>query len=191
DILDPALLRPGRFDRQIQVGRPDVRGREAVLKVHARNKPLDDTVDLKAIAQRTPGFTGADLENLLNEAALVPARHNKAKIDMRDVDETTDRANAGPDKKSKIISEKERNIVAFHAAGHTIIGMVLDGADMVHKVTIVPRGQAGGYAVMLPREDRYFMTKPVLFDKITGLLGGRVLVVILFGADNNGVINSI
>lgn len=174
DILDPALLRPGRFDRQIQVGRPDVKGREAVLKVHSRNKPLDDTVDLKAIAQRTPGFTGADLENLLNEAALVAARYNKTKIDMRDVDEATDRVIAGPAKKSKVISEKERNIVAFHEAGHTIIGMVLDDADMVHKVTIVPRGQAGGYAVMLPKEDRYFMTKPELEDKIVGLLGGRV-----------------
>jgi len=189
DILDPALLRPGRFDRQIQVGRPDVRGREAVLKVHARNKPLDDTVDLKAIAQRTPGFTGADLENLLNEAALVAARHNKAKIDMRDVDEATDRVIAGPAKKSKIISEKERNIVAFHEAGHTIIGMVLDDADMVHKVTIVPRGQAGGYAVMLPREDRYFMTKPELEDKIVGLLGGRVSEEINFGEVSTGAHN--
>src|SRR5699024_10744765 len=162
-------------------GRPDVRGREAVLKVHARNKPLDDTVDLKAIAQRTPGFTGADLENLLNEAALVAARHNKTKIDMRDVDEATDRVIVGPAKKSKIITEKERNIVAFHDAGHTIIGMVLDDADMVHKVTIVPRGQAGGYAVMLPREDSYFMTKPELFDKITGLLGGRDAEETIFG----------
>ena len=189
DILDPALLRPGRFDRQIQVGRPDVKGREAVLKVHARNKPLDDTVDLKAIAQRTPGFTGADLENLLNEAALVAARQNKNKIDMRDVDEATDRVIAGPAKKSKIISEKERKIVAFHEAGHTIIGMVLDDADMVHKVTIVPRGQAGGYAVMLPREDRYFMTKPELEDKIVGLLGGRVSEEINFGEVSTGAHN--
>ena len=189
DILDPALLRPGRFDRQIQVGRPDVKGREAVLKVHSRNKPLDDTVDLKAIAQRTPGFTGADLENLLNEAALVAARNNKTKIDMRDVDEATDRVIAGPAKKSKVISEKERKIVAFHEAGHTIIGMVLDDADMVHKVTIVPRGQAGGYAVMLPKEDRYFMTKPELEDKIVGLLGGRVSEEINFGEVSTGAHN--
>ncbi|CAM4296590.1 ATP-dependent zinc metalloprotease FtsH [Lacicoccus alkaliphilus] len=189
DILDPALLRPGRFDRQIQVGRPDVKGREAVLKVHSRNKPLDDTVDLKSIAQRTPGFTGADLENLLNEAALVAARYNKTKIDMRDVDEATDRVIAGPAKKSKVISEKERNIVAFHEAGHTIIGMVLDDADMVHKVTIVPRGQAGGYAVMLPKEDRYFMTKPELEDKIVGLLGGRVSEEINFGEVSTGAHN--
>src|SRR5699024_7370946 len=173
DILDPALLRPGRFDRQITVDRPDVNGREAVLHVHARNKPLDDTVDLKTVAMRTPGFSGADLENLLNEAALVAARHDKKGIDMLDVDEAIDRVIVGPAKKSRVISKKERNIVAYHESGHTIIGMVLDEADSVHKVTIIPRGQAGGYAVMLPNEDRYFMTKPELFDKITGLLGGR------------------
>ncbi|MFD2831610.1 ATP-dependent zinc metalloprotease FtsH [Corticicoccus populi] len=189
DILDPALLRPGRFDRQIPVGRPDVKGREQVLKVHSKNKPLDDTVDLKAIAARTPGFSGADLENLLNEAALVAARENKTKIDMRDVDEATDRVIAGPAKKSRVISQKERNIVAFHEAGHTVIGMVLDDADMVHKVTIVPRGQAGGYAVMLPKEDRYFMTKPELEDKIVGLLGGRVSEEINFGEVSTGAHN--
>ncbi|MFC3419242.1 ATP-dependent zinc metalloprotease FtsH [Salinicoccus hispanicus] len=189
DILDPALLRPGRFDRQIPVGRPDVKGREAVLKVHAKNKPFDDTVDLAALAARTPGFSGADLENLLNEAALVAARQEKSKIDMRDVDEATDRVIAGPAKKSRVISKKERNIVAYHEAGHTIIGMVLDDADMVHKVTIVPRGQAGGYAVMLPKEDRYFMTKPELEDKIVGLLGGRVSEEITFGEVSTGAHN--
>lgn len=189
DILDPALLRPGRFDRQITVDRPDVNGREAVLKVHARNKPLDGSVDLKAIAMRTPGFSGADLENLLNEAALVAARGNKAKIDMYDVDEATDRVIAGPAKKSRVVSEKERKIVAFHEGGHTIIGLVLDEAEMVHKVTIVPRGQAGGYAVMLPKEDRYLMTKPELLDKITGLLGGRVAEEIVFGDVSTGAHN--
>jgi cell division protease FtsH len=189
DILDPALLRPGRFDRQITVDRPDVNGREAVLKVHARNKPLDQYVDLKAIAMRTPGFSGADLENLLNEAALVAARQDKKKIDMTDIDEATDRVIAGPAKKSRVISKKERNIVAYHEAGHTIIGVVLDEADMVHKVTIVPRGQAGGYAVMLPKEDRYFMTKPELLDKITGLLGGRVAEEIVFGEVSTGAHN--
>ncbi|WP_082195393.1 ATP-dependent zinc metalloprotease FtsH [Bacillus testis] len=189
DILDPALLRPGRFDRQITVGRPDVKGREAVLKVHARNKPLDDTVDLKAIATRTPGFSGADLENLLNEAALVAARQNKKKIDMADIDEATDRVIAGPAKKNRVISKKERNIVAFHEAGHTVIGMVLDEAEVVHKVTIVPRGQAGGYAVMLPKEDRFFMTKPELLDKIVGLLGGRVAEEIVFGEVSTGAHN--
>lgn len=189
DILDPALLRPGRFDRQIQVGLPDVKGREAVLRVHARNKPLDETVDLKAIAQRTPGFSGADLENLLNEASLVATRAGKNKVDMRDVDEATDRVIAGPAKKSRVMSEKERRIVAFHEAGHTVIGMVLDEAETVHKVTIVPRGQAGGYAVMLPKEDRYFMTKPELQDRIVGLLGGRVAEEVTFGEASTGAHN--
>jgi len=189
DILDPALLRPGRFDRQITVDRPDVKGREAVLRVHARNKPLDESVDLKTIAMRTPGFSGADLENLLNEAALVAARRNKKKIDMSDIDEATDRVIAGPAKKSRVISEKERRNVAFHEAGHTVIGMVLADAEMVHKVTIVPRGQAGGYAVMLPKEDRYFMTKAELMDKITGLLGGRVAEEIVFNEVSTGAHN--
>ncbi|WP_053361277.1 ATP-dependent zinc metalloprotease FtsH [Bacillus sp. FJAT-27251] len=189
DILDPALLRPGRFDRQITVDRPDVNGREAVLKVHARNKPLAESVNMRAIAQRTPGFSGADLENLLNEAALVAARQNKKKIEMEDIDEATDRVIAGPAKKTRVISKKERNIVAFHEGGHTVIGLVLDEADIVHKVTIVPRGQAGGYAVMLPKEDRYFMTKPELLDKITGLLGGRVAEEIVFGEVSTGAHN--
>ena len=189
DILDPALLRPGRFDRQIRVDRPDVVGREAVLKVHARNKPFEEHVNLKAIAQRTPGFSGADLENLLNEAALVAARRDKKKIDMTDIDEATDRVIAGPAKKSRVISEKERNIVAFHEAGHTVIGLILDEAEIVQKVTIVPRGQAGGYAVMLPKEDRYFMTKPELLDKIVGLLGGRVSEEIVFGEVSTGASN--
>ncbi|UFU01491.1 ATP-dependent zinc metalloprotease FtsH (plasmid) [Radiobacillus kanasensis] len=189
DILDPALLRPGRFDRQITVDRPDLNGREEVLKVHARNKPLAESVDIKTIAMRTPGFSGADLENLLNEAALVAARSDKKKIDMEDIDEAVDRVIAGPAKKSRVISEKERNIVAYHESGHTVIGMVLDDADMVHKVTIVPRGQAGGYAVMLPKEDRYFMTKPELLDKITGLLGGRVAEEVIFGEVSTGAHN--
>ena len=189
DILDPALLRPGRFDRQITVGRPDVKGREAILQVHARNKPLDESVNMKALATRTPGFSGADLENLLNEAALVAARQNKKKIDMGDIDEATDRVIAGPAKKTRVISKKERNIVAFHEAGHTVIGVVLDEAEIVHKVTIVPRGQAGGYAVMLPKEDRFFMTKPELLDKIVGLLGGRVAEEIVFGEVSTGAHN--
>ena len=189
DILDPALLRPGRFDRQIQVGRPDVKGREAILHVHAKNKPLDETVDLKAISQRTPGFSGADLENLLNEASLIAAREGKNKIDMRDIEEATDRVIAGPAKKSRVISEKERNIVAHHEAGHTIIGMVLDEAEVVHKVTIVPRGQAGGYAMMLPKQDRFLMTEPELLDKICGLLGGRVSEDINFGEVSTGASN--
>lgn len=189
DILDPALLRPGRFDRQITVGRPDVKGREAVLKVHARNKPLDETVNLKALAQRTPGFSGADLENLLNESALVAARRNKTKIDMSDIDEATDRVIAGTAKTSRVISEKERKIVSNHEAGHVVVGLMLDDAEIVHKVTIVPRGQAGGYAVMLPKEDRYFMTKPELLDKIAGLLGGRVSEEIVLGEVSTGAHN--
>ena len=139
-----------------------------ILGVHARNKPLSEEVDLKTLQCVLPGFSGADLENLLNEAALVAARHDKKKIDMNDIDEATDRVIAGPAKKSRVISEKEKNIVAYHEAGHTIIGTELDNADIVHKVTIVPRGQAGGYAVTLPKEDRYLMTKPELEDKIIG-----------------------
>lgn len=189
DILDPALLRPGRFDRQIQVGRPDVKGREAILHVHAKNKPLDETVDLKAISQRTPGFSGADLENLLNEASLIAVREGKKKIDMRDIEEATDRVIAGPAKKSRVISRKERNIVAHHEAGHTIIGMVLDEAEVVHKVTIVPRGQAGGYAMMLPKQDRFLMTEQELLDKICGLLGGRVSEDINFNEVSTGASN--
>lgn len=189
DILDPALLRPGRFDRQIMVGRPDVIGREAVLHVHAKNKPLGDDVNLKTIATRTPGFSGADLENLLNEAALIAARQNKKKINMIHIEEAIDRVIAGPAKKSRVISEKEKKIVAWHEAGHTVVGVKLENADMVHKVTIVPRGQAGGYAVMLPKEDRYFMTKPELLDKIIGLLGGRVAEEITFQEASTGAHN--
>ncbi|EUJ25470.1 ATP-dependent zinc metalloprotease FtsH [Listeria cornellensis] len=189
DVLDPALLRPGRFDRQIMVDRPDVKGREAVLQVHARNKPLAKSVDLKAIAQRTPGFSGADLENLLNEAALVAARSDKKQIDMKDLDEASDRVIAGPAKKNRVISVKERRTVAYHESGHVIVGMVLDEAEVVHKVTIVPRGQAGGYAVMLPKEDRFLMTKAELMDRITGLLGGRVAEEIEFGEVTTGASN--
>ncbi|WP_240377870.1 ATP-dependent zinc metalloprotease FtsH [Bacillus piscicola] len=189
DVLDPALLRPGRFDRQILVGRPDVNGREEILHVHSRNKPLAEDVDLKAIAQRTPGFSGADLENLLNEAALVAAREGLQKIRMSHVEEAIDRVIAGPAKKSRVISKKERGIVAHHEAGHTVVGVKLENADLVHKVTIVPRGQAGGYAVMLPKEDRYFMTKPELMDKIVGLLGGRVAEEVMFGEVSTGAHN--
>ena len=189
DILDPALLRPGRFDRQIPVNAPDVKGRTEVLAVHAKDKPLANDVSLKTIAMRTPGFSGADLENLLNEAALVAAREDAKMINMSHVDEAIDRVIAGPAKKSRVISKKEKNIVAYHESGHTVIGVVLNDADMVHKVTIVPRGQAGGYAVMLPREDRYFQTKPELLDKITGLLGGRVAEEVMFNEASTGAHN--
>ena len=189
DVLDPALLRPGRFDRQILVGRPDVKGREAILKVHARNKPLVNDVDLKVVAQQTPGFSGADLENLLNEAALVAARRDKTKIDALDIDEAHDRVIAGPAKKDKVISKRERNMVAYHEAGHTVVGMVLSDARTVHKVTIVPRGRAGGYAIMLPKEDRFLMTKEEMFEQVVGLLGGRLAEEIVFNAQTTGASN--
>ncbi|MCL1632481.1 ATP-dependent zinc metalloprotease FtsH [Sporolactobacillus sp. CPB3-1] len=191
DILDPALLRPGRFDRQIPVNRPDLIGREAVLRVHARNKPLAKEIDLKTVAKLTPGFSGADLENLLNEAALVAARANKKVINMEDIDEAVERVIAGVAKKSRVISKKEQNIVAYHESGHTIIGLALKGADEVHKVTVIPRGQAGGYTVSLPKEDRYFMTKPELLEKICGLLGGRVAEEITFGEISTGASNDL
>ena len=189
DVLDPALLRPGRFDRQVLVGRPDVKGREAILKVHARNKKLAKEVDLKVIAQQTPGFSGAELENLLNEAALVAARRDKKAIDKLDVDEAHDRVIAGPAKKDRAISEKERKMVAFHEAGHTIVGMVLSDARVVHKVTIVPRGRAGGYAIMLPKEDRFLMTKKELFEQVVGLLGGRAAEEFIFNEKTTGASN--
>ncbi|MFF2094394.1 ATP-dependent zinc metalloprotease FtsH [Paenibacillus sp. NPDC058174] len=186
DILDPALLRPGRFDRQITVDRPDVKGREAVLKVHARNKPLEKDVKLDIIAKRTTGFTGADLENLLNEAALLAARRNKKDIGMREVDEAIDRVIVGTEKKSRVISEREKRIVAYHEAGHTIIGYFLEHADQVHKVTIIPRGKAGGYVIMLPKEDRMLVTKQELLDRVTGLLGGRVAEELFIGEIGTG-----
>lgn len=189
DILDPALLRPGRFDRQITVNRPDVKGREEILKVHAKNKPLADDVELAIIARRTPGFTGADLENLLNEAALLTARRNKKEVSSIELDEAIDRVIAGPEKKSRLISEKERKIVAYHEAGHTVVGYNLEHADQVHKVTVVPRGSAGGYTVMLPKDDRFLMTKPELLDKITGLLGGRVAEEMILGEVSTGAHN--
>lgn len=189
DVLDPALLRPGRFDRQILVGRPDVKGREAILKVHARNKPLADDVDLKVVAQQTPGFAGADLENVLNEAALVAARRNKKKIDASDVDEAEDRVIAGPAKKDRVINKKEREMVAYHEAGHTVVGLVLSRARVVHKVTIIPRGRAGGYMIALPKEDQFLMTKEDMFEQIVGLLGGRTAEEIIFGVQSTGASN--
>jgi len=191
DILDPALLRPGRFDRQITVNRPDVKGREAILKVHARNKPISNDIPLGAIAKRTPGFTGADLENVLNEAALLAARKNKKLIETEEVDEAIDRVIAGPEKRSRVMSEHERKLVAFHEAGHAVVGYHLEHADEVHKVTIVPRGMAGGYTVMLPKEDRFFMTRSEMLDKISGLLGGRVAEEIVLNEISTGAHNDL
>ena len=189
DGLDPALLRPGRFDRQITIGRPDVKGREAILRVHARNKRLAPEVRLEDIARRTPGFSGADLENLLNESALLAARDNRKQIQMKDVDEATDRVMMGPAKKSKVFSKKERRVVAYHEAGHAVVGIKLENAEVVHKVTIIPRGEAGGYALMLPEEETYLQTKQDLLDRITGLLAGRVSEEITFNEVTTGAHN--
>ncbi|MCP0886823.1 ATP-dependent zinc metalloprotease FtsH [Ligilactobacillus sp. WILCCON 0076] len=189
DVLDPALLRPGRFDRKILVGRPDVKGREAILKVHARNKPLAKDVDLKMIAKQTPGFVGADLENLLNEAALLAARRDKKKIDSSDLDEAEDRVIAGPAKRDRVISKTERETVAYHEAGHTIVGLVLNDARVVHKVTIVPRGRAGGYAIMLPKEDQMLLSKKNMEDQVAGLMGGRAAEEIIFNQKSSGASN--
>lgn len=189
DVLDPALLRPGRFDRKILVGSPDVKGREAILRVHAKNKPLAEDVNLKVVAQQTPGFVGADLENVLNEAALVAARRNKKKIDASDIDEAEDRVIAGPSKKDRTISQKEREMVAYHEAGHTIVGLVLSSARVVHKVTIVPRGRAGGYMIALPKEDQMLHSKDELKEQLAGLMGGRVAEEIIFNAQTTGASN--
>ena len=189
DVLDPALLRPGRFDRKILVGAPDVKGREAILRVHARNKPLGPDVDLKEIAKQTPGFVGADLANLLNEAALLAARRNENEISAADVDEAEDRVIAGPAKRDRVVSPKERETVAYHEAGHTIVGLVLNDARVVHKVTIVPRGRAGGYAIMLPREDQMLMSKKNAEEQIAGLMGGRAAEEIIFHSQSSGASN--
>ena len=174
DILDPALLRPGRFDRQVIVGRPDLRGREAILKVHARNKPLADDVDLKIIAKKTPGFTGADLSNLLNEAALLAARLNKKVITMAEVEEASEKVSMGPERRSHIVSDKDRKLTAYHESGHAIVAHLLPHADPVHKVTIIPRGAAGGYTMMLPTEEQNYKTKSQLLADIRVALGGRI-----------------
>ena len=189
DVLDPALLRPGRFDRQITISNPDVLGREAILKVHARNKHLDPSVKLNEIAQRTPGFSGADIENLLNEAALLAARENRKVISTADIDEAIDRVMMGPAKKSKKYTEHERRLVAFHEAGHAVIGLRLENASVVQKITIVPRGQAGGYNLMMPKEETYFRTKEQLLETITGFLGGRVAEEITFSDISTGASN--
>ncbi|TPR50981.1 ATP-dependent metallopeptidase FtsH/Yme1/Tma family protein [Apilactobacillus kunkeei] len=189
DVLDPALTRPGRFDRKVLVGRPDVKGREAILKVHAKNKPIADNVDLHEIAKQTPGFVGADLANLLNEAALLAARRNKSEIGPSELDEAEDRVIAGPAKKDKVVSQKEQNIVANHEAGHTIVGLVLNDARVVHKVTIVPRGRAGGYAIMLPREDQQLLSKKNAMEQLAGLMGGRTAEEIIFDSLSSGASN--
>ena len=189
DVLDPALLRPGRFDRKVLVGSPDVRGREAILRVHAKNMPLADDVDLKEIARQTPGFVGADLANLLNEAALLAARRNGNEITANDLDEAEDRVIAGPAKRDSMISKKERQRVAFHEAGHSICGLVLSDSRTVRKVTIVPHGRTGGYNLMLPKDDQFLLTKKQLMEQIVGLMGGRAGEEVVVGDQSTGASN--
>ena len=191
DILDPALLRPGRFDRQIVVDKPDVKGREAILKVHTKGKPVDKDVDLNVLARRTPGFTGADLSNLVNEAALLSARRNKKTIAMLEMEESIERVMAGPERKSKVMSDKEKKLTAYHEGGHTLVGMLLPNADPVHKVTIIPRGRAGGYTLMLPKEDRSYATRGELLDQLKTLLAGRVAEEVVLKEISTGAQNDI
>ena len=191
DVLDPALLRPGRFDRQIVVDKPDVRGREAILKVHTKGKPVADDVDLDVLARRTPGFTGADLSNLVNEAALLAARRDKKKITMAEMEEAIERVLAGPERMSHVMTDEEKRLTAYHEGGHTLVGLLLEHADPVHKVTIIPRGRAGGYMLSLPKEDRSYRTRSELIDRIKVALGGRVAEEVVLGEISTGASSDI
>ncbi|MEN1760915.1 ATP-dependent zinc metalloprotease FtsH [Anoxynatronum sibiricum] len=191
DILDPALLRPGRFDRQVMVGLPDLRGREAIMKVHARGKPLAEDVDLQVLARRTPGFSPADIENLMNEAALLTARKNQKKIMMDTIEEAITKVIAGMEKRSRIISEKERRITAFHEAGHALVASMLPNTDPVHQVSIIPRGRAGGFTMILPKEDKYYATKTEMQEHIVHLLGGRVAEKLVLSDISTGAQNDL
>ncbi len=191
DILDPALLRPGRFDRQVLVGIPDVKGREAILEVHTANKPLAEDVNLRVLARRTPGFTPADLENLLNEAALLSARKDNKKIYMDTLEEAITKVIAGPEKKSRVISEKDRRLTAYHEAGHAVVARLLPNTDPVHQVTIIPRGRAGGFTMILPKEDKYYMTKTEMEERIIHLLGGRVAEQLILHDISTGAQNDL
>ena len=191
DILDPALLRPGRFDRQIVVDRPDIKGRTDILKVHVKGKPIAEDVELEVIAQRTPGFTGADLSNLVNEAALMAARKSKKKINMPEMEEAAERVIMGPERKSRVISDNEKRLTAYHEGGHTIVGMLLEHTDPVHKVTIIPRGRAGGYTLSLPKEDRYYATRSEMLDELKVLLGGRVAEALVLKEISSGASNDL
>ena len=191
DILDPALLRPGRFDRQIVVDRPDLRGREAILGVHSRGKPLGDEIDLAVLARQTPGFTGADLANLINEAALLTARREKKRIGMDELEEAIDRVIAGPERKSRVISESERQLTAYHEGGHALVGFALPKAHPIHKVTIIPRGRAGGFTLALPTEDRFFRRRSEMVDELAYMLGGRTAEEVIFGDPSTGASDDI
>jgi cell division protease FtsH len=191
DILDPALLRPGRFDRQIVVDRPDVKGRHAILQVHAKGKPLAKDVDLEVLARRTPGFTGADLANLINEAALLSARHGKKEIDMVELEESIDRVMAGPERKTKLISDEEKRVIAYHESGHALVGHVLPNTDPIHKISIIPRGQALGYTLSLPTDDKFLVKKGELTDNLAMFLGGRVAEELATGDVTTGASNDL
>jgi len=191
DILDPALLRPGRFDRHILIDKPDVKGREAILGVHVQNKPLEDNINMEILAKRTPGFTGADLANMVNEAALLTARRNKNKIGMEELEESIERVLAGPEKKSRVISEKEKRLVAYHEGGHALVSYFLPHTDKLHKISIIPRGRAGGYTLLLPEEDRNYITKSYLLDEVTTLLGGRVAEALVLNDISTGAQNDL
>ncbi|HZB78894.1 MAG TPA: ATP-dependent zinc metalloprotease FtsH, partial [Actinomycetota bacterium] len=191
DILDPALLRPGRFDRQVVIDRPDLRGRKGILVVHAKGKPLDAAVDLEVIARRTPGFTGADLSNVINEAALLAARRGKQTITMSELEEAIDRVIAGPERKTRLIGEKEKRIISYHESGHALVAFVLPNADPVHKVTIISRGRALGYTMTLPMEDKVLVTREEMIDELAMLLGGRVAEEVVFGDITTGASNDL
>jgi cell division protease FtsH len=191
DILDPALLRPGRFDRRVVVGVPDVKGRKEILQVHSKGKPFSPEVDLEVLAKRTPGFTGADLENLMNEAAILSARKGKKQIDMEELEEAITRVIAGPEKKSRIITEKDKRLVAYHEAGHAVVAKLLPNTDPVHQVSIIPRGMAGGYTLTLPKQDKYYISKSELLDEITQLMGGRVAEQLVLDDISTGASNDI
>ncbi len=191
DILDPALLRPGRFDRHILIDRPDVKGREAILKVHIKGKPIAEDIDLAVLAKRTPGFTGADLANMVNEAALLAARRGKETVGMEELEESIERVIAGPEKKSRVISEKEKKLVAYHEGGHAIVSYFLPNTDKLHKISIIPRGRAGGYTLLLPEEDRNYITRSYLLDEITTLLGGRVAEALVLNDISTGAQNDL
>lgn len=191
DILDPALLRPGRFDRHILIDRPDVKGREAILKVHVKDKPMGADVNLEILAKRTPGFTGADLANMVNEAALLSARRDKEKVEMEEMEESIERVIAGPEKKTRVISEKEKKLVAYHEAGHAIVAYNLPYTDKLHKISIIPRGRAGGYTLLLPEEDRNYITRSYMLDEVTTLLGGRVAEAMVLKDISTGAQNDL
>ena len=191
DILDPALLRPGRFDRQVTVDRPDVRGREQILKVHAKGKPIDESIDFAKLAKLTPGFTGADLANLMNEAALLSARRNKDTISQAEIEEAMERTIAGPERKTRVMTEGERKTIAFHESGHALVGHVLENSDPVHKISIISRGQALGYTLQLPTEDHYLETKNGMLDQIAVLLAGRTAEELCCGDITTGASNDL